>query len=93
MDAAIESLKAERERLAAERKRVRKDLKNAQKRRSRLRKKASRLSNNDLFDLIKMRELEGQVGGDREPRRPVAEDDAAPVAAAAAEPSRGRAFT
>ena len=57
MDAAILALKAQRERLAQDKKRVRKDLKNALKKRSRLRKKASGLSNDDLFDIMRLREL------------------------------------
>ena len=59
MDIAINALKLQRERLAAEKKRVRKELKNAQKKRSRLKKKASGLSNNDLFDIMRLRDLPG----------------------------------
>ena len=75
MDSKIAELKVERERLAADRRRVRKDLKNAMRRRSRLKKKASRLSNTDLFDLIKLRELHAQLLG----------PGAGPCAAAAAD--------
>ena len=62
MDVAIATLKTERERLAQDRKRVRKDLKNALKKRSRLRKKASSLSNEDLFDIMRLRDLPGAQG-------------------------------
>ena len=61
MDAQIAELRRQRERLGGERKQVRKELKNAMKKRSRLKKKASRLSNNDLFDLIQLRELNAQA--------------------------------
>ena len=62
MDAAIAALKTERERLAQDKKRVRKDLKNALKKRSRLRKKASSLSNEDLFDIMRLRDLREAEG-------------------------------
>ena len=59
MDLAITALKAERQRLADEKKRVRKDLKNALKRRSRLKRKAVGLSNADLFDIMRLRDMPG----------------------------------
>lgn len=67
MDIAITALKAQRERLAQEKKRVRKDLKNALKKRSRLKKKASGLSNADLFDIMRLRDLPGAQGPDPNP--------------------------
>ena len=67
MDIAITALKAQRERLAQEKKRVRKDLKNALKKRSRLKKKASGLSNADLFDIMRLRDLPGAEAPEANP--------------------------
>ena len=68
-DAEIDALQIAKQRLADDRKRARKVLMNARRRRSRLKNKVSKLSNSDLFDPAKMRDLEeglssGTVGGD-----------------------------
>ena len=86
MDAKIAELKVERERLAADRRKVRKELKNAMKRRSRLKKKAAKLSNTDLFDLIKLRELNAQLLGQGAEPCAAAAADAEAAEAAATEP-------
>ena len=52
----IEELKAKQAAMLAERKRVTKDLRNAEKRRKRLKTNARRLSDEDLAEVMRMRE-------------------------------------
>ena len=77
---SIMALREEQEKLRADRKRVQKDLKNAQRRKRRLKGRARQLSNNDLLEVLLMRQSEkadpssqesGKLGDDDEMREKV----------------------
>ena len=53
----INRLKEEHKRMRDERKRIRADLRNAERRRARIRKKAKQLSDNDLVEVLRWRNL------------------------------------
>ena len=77
VETSIDALKAERDKLLQDKKRVRKDLKNAQRRHRRLKHKANKLTNEDLYDIMKWRDIG--------PDGPLTAEGSPAAAAAAAE--------